>query len=62
MKKVFAIVAVVALVCAFSSCSKKCTCTANGVKVEYDLDELNKTYGVDIQKCSELSVPGVECK
>lgn len=62
MKKVLAIVAILALVCTFSSCKKKCTCTANGVKVEYDLDELNKTYGVDIEKCTELSVPGVECK
>lgn len=78
MKKVFLALAAVAMVAAMTSCKKTCDCTIYGLgepeTYEYDLqylqDTYNGQYGLDIQKCSDLSEVetigdekvGVECK
>ena len=65
MKKVVLALATVAVVAFFSlnftSCKKKCKCNIAGVEFEYDIDELNEKYNVDIKNCTELSMPGVKC-
>lgn len=75
MKKALVIVACVALVGAFTSCNKKCTCTTYPAQltVEMELEQVQNTYknaGIDIKKCSDMNnvatvsgvKTGVECK
>lgn len=64
MKKVVLALAAIAVVACFTftSCKKKCKCNIAGVEVEYDIDELNEKYNANIEKCTELSMPGVKCE
>lgn len=75
MKKVVLAIAVIAMVGCFASCKKTCKCTtyAAGASstTEINLDDMEKTFGVKIDKCSNMNsvaeLPvigktGVECK
>lgn len=64
MKKVVLALAAIAVVACFTftSCKKKCKCNIAGIEVEYDIDELNQKYNANIEKCTELSMPGVKCE
>ena len=64
MKKVLCILAAIAMIAVFStSCNKKCHCKTPGGSVTYDLKYLQDNYGVEIEKCGELTIEGViECK
>jgi len=74
MKKVVLAIAVIAVMGAFASCSKKCSCTTYvggfSTKSEVDLDKMESQFGVKVNKCSDLNsvvtVEGVkmgtECK
>lgn len=64
MKKALVIIACVALVGAFTSCNKKCSCKIGNsdVAVEKELKELKDNYaklGIEIKKCSDLNTAGV---
>ena len=61
MKKVVFALAVIATVACFSSCSKKCTCKdlITGSEVEYDLDELQDKYNIDIDNWADFNVAGI---
>lgn len=75
MKKLLCAVAALAMVAAFTSCNKKCTCKTypSTVSVTMSLKDVQSTYasyGIDIKKCSDMSAvaevngtkTGVECK
>jgi len=66
MKKVFAIVAIVALVCSLASCDKKCHCKnyVGGISSAYNFEPDNGTKCSDYNTVAEVNgvKAGVECR
>ena len=75
MKKVLVIAVCVALVGAFASCEKKCTCKTYPTETttKMSLKDVQNTYaqvGIDIKNCSDMNTvveangtkTGVECR